>query len=53
VVTCSVCRDQHFHRHCMPMGRVAMAENQSWRCWHCACECLPVRRTPVPCMQSL
>jgi hypothetical protein len=38
VVTCSVCRDHHFHRHCMPMGRVALAENQNWRCWHCACE---------------
>jgi hypothetical protein len=38
VMTCTVCCDQHFHRHCMPMGRVLMDENQSWRCWHCACK---------------
>ena len=37
VVTCSVCQDHHYHRHCMPMRRVGLAENQTWRCWHCTC----------------
>jgi hypothetical protein len=38
VVTCSVCKVQHYHRYCMPMSRVALTEDQAWRCWNCTCK---------------
>jgi hypothetical protein len=38
VVTCSVCGIKHLHRHCMPMSRMQLSENQDWRCWHCTCK---------------
>lgn len=37
VVTCFVCGIRHLHRHCMPMSRMQLSENQEWRCWHCTC----------------
>ena len=39
VVTCSVCRNRHLHRHCMPMSKMQLSEHQEWRCWYCTCRC--------------